>query len=78
MAVGRPLAVGQLRRNVLLGSEAIYRIVEWDGSRVEVEVVDAPGLVSGLRLGFTLEAVLGMLVVSRLESEMDDEAGDHK
>jgi hypothetical protein len=72
VTVGRPLAAGQLRRKVLLGSEAIYQILEPDGARVEVEVVKAPGLRPGLRLHFTRQAVLAMDVVGAAEPDTDD------
>jgi hypothetical protein len=57
---GADLAVGQLRRQVVLESEAVYRVCEIGSSSVEVEVVRAPGLSAGARYRFTRAAVLAM------------------
>ena len=45
----RQLSVGELRRRVRLGSEAVYRIHAIDGKHTQVEVVRAPGLAAGQR-----------------------------
>jgi hypothetical protein len=60
------LAVGQLRRQRALGSEALYRVGGWDADRVRVEVVEAPGLQSGDEFTFTRDAVSAMKVVQDL------------
>lgn len=49
--------VGQLRRQVRLGSEAVYRVCGYDDYAVYVEVLRAPGLKSGLRFKFARDAV---------------------
>ncbi len=54
---GHELTIGQLRRQVLLGSEALYRVCGFGEKLVEVEVVRAPGLKSGRRLQLTRDAV---------------------
>jgi len=54
------LVAGQLRRQVMLESEAVYRVCEIGSSTVEVEVVRAPGLSGGERYHFTWAAVLAM------------------
>jgi hypothetical protein len=51
---------GQIRRNRLLESEAIYRVVAVADDLVEVEVVEAPGLKPGQRFSFTAEVVEAM------------------
>jgi hypothetical protein len=51
---------GQIRRNRLLDSEAVYRVVAVADDLVEVEVVQAHGLKEGQRFSFTLEAVAAM------------------
>jgi hypothetical protein len=58
------LAVGQLRRQRLLDSVAVYRVRNWTDAFVEVEVVTAPGLQASQAFRFTREAVLAMEVVS--------------
>ncbi|MGP0048273.1 MAG: hypothetical protein ACLPZR_05400 [Solirubrobacteraceae bacterium] len=57
------ITVGELRRQVLLGSESLYRVCACDGDHVEVEVVRAPGLRPGLRFAFTADAVAAMSLV---------------
>jgi hypothetical protein len=59
----RELRIGELRRHVRLGSEAVYRVCDWDQMGAEVEVVRAPGLRPGQRFQFTLAAVIEMTVV---------------
>jgi hypothetical protein len=61
---GRELEVGQLRRQVRLQSEAIYRVCGWTETLVQVTVVRAPGLRSGQRFTFTRSAVAGMEVLA--------------
>jgi hypothetical protein len=51
------VAVGQFRRQIKLGSEAIYRVCARDRNYVHVEVVSAPGLRPGERFRFTRAAV---------------------
>ena len=60
MARDVELASGQLRRQVRLGSEAVYRVREVTPTGVIVEVVRAPGLEAGLRFTFTAAAVQRM------------------
>jgi len=60
----RELRVGELRRHVLLSSEAIYRVCDWNQTLVEVEVVSAPGLEPGRRFQFAVSAVAEMAVIS--------------
>lgn len=62
------LVVGQLRRQRLLDSMAVYRVCAWSDAFVEVEVVTAPGLEVCQVFRFTREAVLAMEVVSNDES----------
>lgn len=62
----RQLAVGQLRRQVHLGSEALYRVVAERAGFVAVEVIKAPGLTPGQRFDFARAAVQRMDVVSEL------------
>ena len=54
------LTVGQLRRYVRLGTEAVYRVCDWDEDTVLVEVVTAPGLAPGREFRFDASAVLAM------------------
>jgi hypothetical protein len=54
------LVVGQLRRQNLLGSEAVYRVCDFSHQDVWVEVVRAPGLSPGQRFKFAREAVIAM------------------
>jgi hypothetical protein len=61
--VDNRLAVGQLRRQRRLRSEAVYRVCDWTDAFVEVEVVTAPGLQASQSFRFTREAVLAMEVV---------------
>ena len=58
------LRVGEFRRQVRLGTEAIYRVVRWDCRVAEVEVIHAPGLAAGQRIRLTREAVALMAVMS--------------
>jgi hypothetical protein len=55
-----PVEPGQIRRNRLLETEAVYRVVSVADDVVEVEVVRAPGLKEGQRFSFTQEAVAAM------------------
>ena len=57
------LAVGQLRRQRSLHSDAVYRVCAWTEAFVEVEVVIAPGLEASQSFRFTRAAVLAMDVV---------------
>ena len=67
------IASGQLRRQIKLGSEAVYRIAAVEGPHVQVEVVRAPGLDPGQRFKFTRAAVELMELVD--ETEPDPEPG---
>ncbi len=71
MCAKRDLAVGQLRRHVLLGSEALYRVRRWDAATVSVEVVDAPGLRAGEVFRLSRRDVSAMSV-----PEEDDDGRD--
>jgi hypothetical protein len=57
------LTIGQLRRQVLLGTEAVYRVCGLGEELVEVEVVSAPGLPSGRRFNLMREAIEQMDLV---------------
>ena len=57
------LTIGQLRRQVLLGTEAVYRVCALGAELVEVEVVSAPGLPPGRRFKFTRDAIEQMDLV---------------
>ena len=54
------LRVGQLRRQTMLDSDAVYRIVRLSPALVEVSVVRAPGLAAGETFVFSRGAVLAM------------------
>jgi hypothetical protein len=58
------LAVGQLRKQVFLETEAVYRVCEVSATSVQVEVVRAPGLTPGQRFTFTAAAVLRMALLA--------------
>jgi hypothetical protein len=58
------LRIGELRRQVVFGSEAVYRVCGWERDLVEVEVVRAPGLTAGQRFQFALTAVTQMVLVA--------------
>lgn len=58
------LRIGQLRRLVRLGTEAVYRVTGWTESSVLVTVVHAPGIEPGVTLTFTREAVTSMEVIA--------------
>jgi hypothetical protein len=60
---GRDDPRGELRRQEVLGTEAVYRIVDVQGELVEVEVVRAPGLAPGRRLRLTADAVQRMQLI---------------
>jgi hypothetical protein len=66
---GQPggLEVGQLRRQVRLGSQAVYRVCAVEDSHVDVEVIDAPGLEPGQRFRFTRDALLEMEILDEAE-----------
>lgn len=65
---GDEIAVGQIRRHVQFGSEALYRICSCDGSYVQVEVIDAPGLQPGQHFKFLRSAVAAMELVAGHET----------
>jgi hypothetical protein len=60
---GRDLRIGEIRRRVQLGTEAVYRVLAVSNELAEVEVVKAPGLAPGQRFKFTVDAVCRMTVV---------------
>jgi hypothetical protein len=62
---------GQLRRQVRLGSKALYRVHACEGNYARVEVVQAPGLRPGAHYRFTRAALEGMELVE----EASDSAG---
>lgn len=51
---------GELLRFRVLGQDAVYRVLEERATTVEVEVVDVPGLPTGLRLNLAAEAVAAL------------------
>jgi hypothetical protein len=57
------VAVGQVRRLVALGETSLYRVVALDDSLVRAEVIDVPGLPTGLTVCLTVEAVAAMDLV---------------
>lgn len=61
-ATNHDLVVGQLRRHVRLGSEAVYRVCDFGPESVWVEVVRVPGLSPGERFKFSRDAVIAMEV----------------
>jgi hypothetical protein len=54
---------GQVRRQELLGTVAVYRVVQVDETLSLVEVIEAPGLSAGMRFSFTTQAVGAMELV---------------
>jgi hypothetical protein len=50
----------RLLRRTMLGSDAVYRVVEEDAGGVVVEVVSAPGLEPGFRMRLTPEVAAEM------------------
>jgi hypothetical protein len=63
------LSTGQLRRQVVLESEAVYRVCDLGPLLVEVEVVRAPGLQTGDRYHFTPAAVRAMEAIGEEAEE---------
>ena len=59
--------VGQLRRQVRLGTAALYRVRSWDAKFVYVEVVQASGLKPGSTFKFARSAVATMDVVDAID-----------
>jgi hypothetical protein len=57
---GWALEVGQLRRQSMLDTEAVYRVVELGEETVRVEVISAPGLPAGGQFEFAAAAVQRM------------------
>lgn len=66
---------GQIRRNRVLESEAVYRIVDVTDDLVEVEVVEAHGLKEGQRFSFTHEAVAAMELAGAPEATTESASG---
>jgi hypothetical protein len=54
------LNVGQLRRQIMLGSEAVYRVTAVGPALAELRVVQAPGLAVDRKFVFSRDAVLAM------------------
>jgi hypothetical protein len=57
------LRIGEFRRRVLLVTEAVYRVCDWNDELAEVEVVRGPGLRRGQRFKFDVAAVRNMTLV---------------
>jgi hypothetical protein len=57
--------IGEIRRQVKLGSVALYRVLEADpdSELVTVEVIEVPGLSPGRTIRLLRHAVAGMAVV---------------
>jgi hypothetical protein len=66
-----PLRRGDLREHTRLGSNAVYRVLDFDGEIAHVEVVFAPGLRAGQRLRLDVATVRQMALVR----SADEEAG---
>src|SRR5688500_7122819 len=66
-----PVHPGQVRRHELLGTVAVYRVVQVDESLSLVEVIEAPGLHAGMQFSFTTEAVGRMDVIDPGELELE-------
>jgi hypothetical protein len=66
-----PVRPGQVRRQELLGTVSVYRVVQVDESLALVEVIEAPGLHAGMQFSFTTEAVGRMDVVDSGEVELE-------
>ena len=61
--VGPSLSAGQVVRHHALGSESTYRVLESRGSIVELEVIAAPGLLSGTHVQVCTAAARAMQAV---------------
>lgn len=61
------LSVGQLRRQLMLGSEAVYRVTAVGSTLVELRVVRAPGLAADRKFVFSRDAVLAMDLVGETD-----------
>src|SRR5271163_2421106 len=70
------LSIGQLRRQISLGSEAVYRVSDVKPTSVKVEVVRAPGLTPGFRFALTPAAVLRMDLVDEHGEVVPDSLAD--
>jgi hypothetical protein len=58
---------GRFLRHSLLGSEAVYRVIEIGTDLVTAEVVEAPGLEPGTRVRMLTKAAAAMEHFDRLE-----------
>ena len=63
MAERPKLVIGQVRRQQMLGSQAIYEVCDVTAELVVVAVIEAPGLARGQTVRLTHEAVDAMDVV---------------
>jgi len=54
------LSAGLLLRRRALGSDSIYRVRAASGSVVEVEVLEAPGMKPGVRIGLCSAAACAL------------------
>jgi len=54
---------GSVWRQVVLGTEAVYRVLAVDGDHVDVEVRTAPGIKPGMHVRLTAKAVAAMVRV---------------
>ena len=59
-----PLTVDTLLSHQVLGTQALYRVIDPAATLVAVEVLDAPGLAAGLRLKLTRKATSAMRVLT--------------
>jgi hypothetical protein len=69
-----PLQVGQVRRHRLLGSTALYRVLDLTGPTVSVEAVRVPGLEPGTRIRLMRGSVGAMEPIAEstcLEHELE-------
>jgi hypothetical protein len=56
----KPLAIGSVLRQRVLGETAVYRVLGARGQIVEAEAVAVPGLRPGMRLRLTAAAATAM------------------
>ncbi len=58
-----PVAPGSCWRQTMLGTDAVYRVVEVSGEHATVQVCDAPGLEPGTQIRLTVAALAAMTPV---------------
>ena len=68
---GRDVIIGRIICLRLLGSDAVYRVVEESGSGVVAQVISAPGLRPGFRMRISDEAVRRMEAGARPRGSKD-------